>query len=135
MVNSEVAGIAFSVHPVTEDRNQMIIEAGLGLGESIVSGQITPDSYVVTKNPLEIIDINVNKQNKALYRSENGENIWQDLNLELANKQVLSKDDILQLSKKVIMIEDHCGFPVDIEWAKEGKYFYILQSRPITTLK
>ena len=49
MVNSEKSGIAFSVHPVTEDRNQIIIEAGFGLGEAIVSGQITPDSYVVEK--------------------------------------------------------------------------------------
>src|SRR3989344_83743 len=51
MVESEVSGIAFSVHPVTEDRNQMIIEAGFGLGEAIVSGQVTPDSFVVEKNP------------------------------------------------------------------------------------
>ena len=50
MVNSEKSGIAFSVHPVTEDENQMIIEAGFGLGEAIVSGQITPDAYVVAKN-------------------------------------------------------------------------------------
>ncbi len=49
MVDSEVSGIAFSVHPVTQDRNQLIIEAGLGLGESVVSGQITPDSYVVKR--------------------------------------------------------------------------------------
>lgn len=50
MVDSEKSGIAFSVHPVTEDRNQLIIEADFGLGEAIVSGQITPDSYVVEKN-------------------------------------------------------------------------------------
>ncbi len=53
MVESEVSGIAFSVHPVTEDHNQLIIEAGFGLGEAIVSGQITPDSYVVEKNPTD----------------------------------------------------------------------------------
>src|SRR3989344_3263168 len=56
MVESEVSGIAFSVHPVTQDRNQLIIEAGFGLGEAIVSGQITPDSYVIEKNPRRIID-------------------------------------------------------------------------------
>ena len=50
MVNSEKSGIAFSVHPVTEDHNQIIIEAGFGLGEAIVSGSVTPDAYVVTKN-------------------------------------------------------------------------------------
>ena len=69
MVESEVSGIAFSVHPVTEDRNQLIIEAGFGLGEAIVSGQITPDSYVVEKEPRRIIDKNVSEQECELSRS------------------------------------------------------------------
>lgn len=56
MIESEVSGIAFSVHPVTQDRNQIIIEAGLGLGEAIVSGEITPDSYVVEKEPRNILE-------------------------------------------------------------------------------
>jgi len=67
MVESEMSGIAFSVHPVTEDKNQMIIEAGFGLGEAIVSGQITPDSYVVEKEPRNIIDLNVEKQEREDY--------------------------------------------------------------------
>jgi pyruvate,water dikinase len=65
MVNSEKSGIAFSVHPVTEDRNQIIIEAGFGLGEAIVSGSVTPDSYVISKQPREIIDINISNQTRA----------------------------------------------------------------------
>src|ERR1043166_5580707 len=68
MVQSEVSGIAFSVHPVTEDYNQMIIEAGFGLGEAIVSGQVTPDSFVVEKNPRRIIDKNITYQSRALVR-------------------------------------------------------------------
>src|SRR3989344_1594298 len=55
MIDSEISGIAFSVHPVTQDRNQLIIEAGFGLGEAIVSGQITPDSYIIEKEPRRII--------------------------------------------------------------------------------
>ena len=70
MVASESSGIAFSVHPVTEDYNQLIIEAGYGLGEAIVSGSITPDSYVVEKEPRRIIDKNVITQERALYRKE-----------------------------------------------------------------
>src|SRR3989338_8531536 len=66
MVDSEISGIAFSVHPVTQVDNQIIIEAGYGLGEAIVSGQITPDSYVVEKNEEIILDINVVEQNKML---------------------------------------------------------------------
>ena len=72
MVESEVSGIAFSVHPVTEDRNQLIIEAGFGLGEAIVSGQITPDSYVVEKEPRRIIDKNVSEQECELLPSVEG---------------------------------------------------------------
>lgn len=134
MVNSEISGIAFSVHPVTEDRNQIIIEAGFGLGEAIVSGQITPDAYVVAKDPRKIIDINVNTQIKGLYRTENGGNQWQDIAEPKASSQVLDETQILELSGIIVGIENHYGFPCDIEWAYEAKKFYIVQSRPITTL-
>jgi len=133
MVESEKSGIAFSVHPVTQDYNQLIIEAGLGLGEAIVSGQITPDSYVVDKQDNHIIDINVSEQKKALYRKKGGGNEWKDLG-EGGGKQVLSEKEIIELADLIIKIEKHYGFPVDIEWAYEKGRFYIVQSRPITTL-
>ncbi len=133
MVNSEKSGIAFSVHPVTEDRNQIIIEAGLGLGEAIVSGSVTPDSYVVEKEPRNILDINVNYQKSALYRKDGGGNGWQNLG-DVGKEQVLNQDEILNLSNIIITIENHYGFPCDIEWAYENGKFYIVQSRPITTL-
>lgn len=131
MVESEVSGVAFSVHPVTEDRNQLIIEAGLGLGEAIVSGQITPDSYVVTKEPLEIIDKNISQQEKKLVRLESGGNEWVTAP---SSQQKLDDDKILELANVVIRIEKHYGFPCDIEWAFAKEKFYITQSRPITTL-
>lgn len=134
MVASEVSGIAFSVHPITEDHNQLIIEAGFGLGEAIVSGSITPDSYVVEKNPRRIIDINVNTQTKALHRQAGGGNVWQDIREPQASSQVLTEQQILELAELVIKIENHYGFPCDIEWAYEAGKFYIVQSRPITTL-
>lgn len=134
MVNSEKSGIAFSVHPVTEDYNQLIIEAGFGLGEAIVSGQVTPDSYVVEKEPRRIIDINVSQQSKALYRQDGGGNEWKDLSEADGSKQVLTEEQILELSELILKIENHYGFPCDIEWAFESGNFYITQSRPITTL-
>jgi pyruvate,water dikinase len=139
MVESEVSGIAFSVHPVTEDRNQLIIEAGFGLGEAIVSGSVTPDSYVVEKEPRNILDINISTQERGLYRSENaskehGNNEWIDIPEPKASSQVLDSNQILELSEIIIHIEKHYGFPCDIEWAWEGGKFYIVQSRPITTL-
>jgi len=135
MVVSEVSGIAFSVHPVTEDRNQLIIEAGFGLGEAIVSGAVTPDSYVVEKEPRNILDINVSTQERAMYRIEGGGSEWKDIPEPQASSQVLSGEQILELSEIVLSIEAHYGFPCDIEWAYEAGKFYIVQSRPITTLK
>jgi len=140
MVESEVSGIAFSVHPVTENPNQLIIEAGFGLGEAIVSGSITPDSYVVEKEPRKVLDINISTQTRALYRSdkasaEHGNNDWVEIPEPKASSQVLNEKQILELSEIILGIEKHYGFPCDIEWAFEKDKFYIVQSRPITTLK
>ena len=132
IVESEAAGVAFSVHPVTQDRNQMIIEAGFGLGESLVSGQITPDNYVVDKKSFRIIDKTVNTQTKGMYRSAKG-NEWKQLGKK-GTLQKISNEQIITLSTIVAKIEQHYGFPVDVEWALEKNKFYIVQSRPITTL-
>jgi pyruvate,water dikinase len=136
MVESEISGIAFSVHPVTQDYNQLIIEAGFGLGEAIVSGQITPDSYVVEKNPRNILDVNVSTQERGLYKvaGAKGGNEWIDIPEPKASSQVLTGKQVLELSEIILGIENHYGFPCDIEWAYEGGKFYIVQSRPITTL-
>lgn len=134
MVESEVSGIAFSVHPITQDRNQLIIEAGFGLGEAIVSGSITPDSYVVEKKEERILDKNIANQEKGIYRSKKHGNEWLEIPKSRQDKQKLSDSEIIKLSKLIIKIEDHYGFPCDIEWAREKGKFYITQSRPITTL-
>ena len=133
MIQSEISGVAFSVHPVTQDRNQLIIEACLGLGEALVSGEITPDSYVLSKKPTVIIDKNIAEQAKALVKGGAG-NVWKKITYASGTKQKLSDNNILKLSKLVVKIEKHYGFPVDIEWALSRGKFYILQCRPITTL-
>jgi pyruvate,water dikinase len=134
MVQSEVSGIAFSVHPVTEDYNQLIIEAGFGLGEAIVSGSITPDSYVVEKKPLRIIDKNISLQERGLYKTAVGGSKWQAIKPSQGQKQALTDTQIIKLSQIICQIEKHYNFPCDIEWAYEKGKFYIVQSRPITTL-
>ncbi len=136
MVESEKSGIAFSVHPVTQDYNQIIIEAGFGLGEAIVSGQITPDSYVITKDKMELIENNISEQTRGLYRtSDKGGNEWRDIPVNIGSSQVINDKEIKELSKLIIKIENHYKFPVDVEWAYEAGKFYIVQSRPITTLE
>jgi len=134
MVNSEVSGIAFTVHPVTQDKDQMIIEAGYGLGEAIVGGLITPDSYVLHKKTDDILDINVAIQKIKIVRDSKG--LIKEVKTEKREheSQKLKGQEILELAKICKKIEKHYKFPCDIEWAHEKGKFYIVQSRPITTL-
>lgn len=138
MIQSKVSGICFTVHPVTEDRNQMIIEAGFGLGEAIVGGMITPDTYIVKKfqagsESLKILDKNISEQKFKIIRGENG-TVESQIPKSEQEKEKLSDEKILELAEICQKIENHYGFPCDIEWAMENGKFYIVQSRPITTL-
>ncbi len=135
MVESEISGVAFSVHPITKDYNQMIIEAGWGLGEAIVLGKITPDSYVVSKKDNNIIDINISEQDKMIVKLDDSGGVKEiDVPEEIKNKQKLSEEEIIKLAKIVKNIEKHYASPQDVEWAYKKGEFYIVQARPITTL-
>ncbi|MBI3291016.1 hypothetical protein HYZ76_01905 [Candidatus Falkowbacteria bacterium] len=135
MVESEISGITFTVHPVTKDKNQMIIEAGFGLGEAIVSGQITPDSYVIDKCDFSILDINISEQKKMFVRKGvGGDNVWKPVPKNKQEVQILSGKQIIELAKICVQIEKHYKKPQDIEWAFAKGKFYITQARPITTL-
>jgi len=131
MVDSEVSGVSFSVHPVSKNKNQLVIEAGLGLGESIVSGAISPDSYIVNKQEMFIEEIRVNKQEKMFARKD-GQTLELDVPKNIREKQKLSGKKIVELAEIVKKIEKHYGFAQDIEWALAGNQIFILQSRPIT---
>ena len=134
MIESEISGIAFTVHPVTRDKNQMIIEAGWGLGEAIVSGQVTPDAYVIDKRDLSIIDINIAKQEMIIIRKAGGGIKHTVVPRAKQEKQKLNGKQIIELAKICANIEKHYKKPQDIEWAFAKGKFYITQSRPITTL-
>ncbi|MFA5946073.1 MAG: PEP/pyruvate-binding domain-containing protein [Patescibacteria group bacterium] len=133
MVQSEVSGIAFTVHPVTRDTNQMIIEACWGLGEYIVGGVVTPDSYVIDKRDGSFVDVNVSEQEFMLTRGEKG-NERTKVSAEKFAKQKVAGNMLKEIGELCVRIEQHYGFPCDIEWAMEAGTFYVVQSRPITTL-
>jgi pyruvate,water dikinase len=133
MVESEKSGVAFSVDPISQDKNKIVIEAVYGLGEAIVSGEVTPDKYILHKGLLKIIDKKISKQEKMLVRSDGG-NEWKKVDAELVNLQKIPDPQIIRLGKIVRDIEKHYKFPQDIEWAIYGSDIYIIQSRPITTL-
>lgn len=133
MVQSEVSGVAFSVHPVTQNTAQVVIEAGLGLGEAIVSGEITPDTYIVNKHSGTTDELYVAEQGKQLIRGMDGQLNWESTG-DQGNKQKLSNQQITELCQQVMQLEKYFSYPVDVEWAFSDNRLYILQCRPITTL-
>ncbi|MCK5475705.1 MAG: hypothetical protein KAI71_03955 [Candidatus Pacebacteria bacterium] len=133
MIQSEVSGIVFTVHPVNKKKNQMLIESCFGLGELIVGGIVTPDSYIFDKKEKLILEINVNHQKKQLIK-KGKKNILVQISNKKRYKQKLSGPQIIELAKLSKKIEKHYKKPQDIEWAFKNNKFYIVQSRPITTL-
>ena len=119
---------------MTKDRKQLVIEAGWGLGEAIVSGMITPDTYVIDKEDMSILDINISKQEKMIIAKPAGGTTTAAVKKKDQEKQVLTGKQILELAKICKKIEKHYKKPQDIEWAREKGKFYIVQTRPITTL-
>lgn len=134
MVNSQISGVCFTVNPVTKDENDMVIEAVYGLGEALVQGIVTPDRYNVDKKENVIIDIITNAQKKMYVQGKTGGTNEVNVPKKKQLNQKLTGKEIIMLSEMCKKIEKHFGSPQDIEWAIENGKFYILQSRPITTL-
>ena len=133
MVESEVSGIMFTADP-NGDLDKVIIEAGFGLGETVVSGSITPDNYVVDKTGDKIVSKKINKQEWMLVK-EGKENVRINLGPGKAGMQKMSDAKVLELAKIGKRIESHYAKPMDIEWAMENNELFIVQARPITTLE
>lgn len=133
MVQSEVSGVMFTADPVSRDKNKMLVEGVYGLGEMIVQGIVTPDLYVVSKNPFKVVDFSIQiKNEQMLYNGETNEVV--KVAEAKADKSVLREQEVEELAKIGIQIEKLYGRPQDIEWAWQDDKFYIVQARPITTL-
>lgn len=136
MIQSRVSGIMFTVDPVTGDRSKLIVEAGYGLGEAIVSGSVTPDRYLVDKEKMQIVDKEINTQEWLIMRDpDTGKDIHKAIKQGPAKSQKLTDDLILQVAKLGVAIENHYKAPQDTEWAMEDNQIFMVQARPITTLK
>lgn len=133
MVQSETSGICFTVHPVTKDYDQMVIEAGWGLGEAIVGGKITPDTFVIHTSDWTMLDASISEQTMMIVRGPKG-TIEKKIPRAKANAQKLPNATVMKLAKLCKKIETHYGKPQDIEWAFSKGKLFIVQSRPITTL-
>lgn len=134
MIQSEKSGVMFTVDTVTNDPTKIEIEAGLGLGEAVVSGSIIPDRYLVDKETLEIIEKNIAKQTWKITMVE-GRNRRVDVPPSEGEAQKLTDGEIRKLAELGKKVEDHYRFPQDVEWAIEAGKIYLVQTRPVTTIK
>lgn len=132
MVFPQAAGILFTADPVTSNRKVLSIDASFGLGEALVSGLVNADNYKVRNG--KIIDQKISTKKLAIYALKDGGTKEQEIEPERQNRPALTDKQILQLERMGRKIEDHFGSPQDIEWCLVDDTFYIVQSRPITTL-
>jgi pyruvate, water dikinase len=140
MVQSDRSGVMFTINPVTNDASQVLIEAAYGLGEGVVSGQITPDMYIVDKASGAVVDRHVVTQEQEFVRRLKGQagddpNHWVPVELGRQSKQKLSDQEISELAALGGRLERHFGCAQDIEWAWEEGSFFIVQSRAVTTVR
>lgn len=133
MIDSKASGVMFTLEPVQGDRDKVVINASWGLGEAVVSGQVSPDEYTVEKGTLRILDRKVFRKQKQIVYDQAGGTAWAPVPEAVQNVQALTDDAIVRLARYGVQIEGHYGAAQDIEWAvdKEDRIF-ILQARPET---
>jgi pyruvate,water dikinase len=138
MANSYTAGVMFTIHPANGDRSVIVIDSNFGFGESVVSGEVTPDHFVVNKITLDIIDRTIS-QKLICYTVDPKTQTSQAIEVPFERQRVQSliDDEITELAWMGKQIEKHYGRPMDIEWAVDkdlpaGGNIFILQARPET---
>lgn len=132
MVFPQASGILFTADPVTSNRKVVSIDAGFGLGEALVSGLVNADVYKLRHG--QVADKKIPVKKLAVYAVPGGGTVQREIEPGLQSKQVLTDEQIVELEHIGRTIEAHFGAPQDIEWCLADAVFYIVQSRPITTL-
>jgi len=138
MANSLTAGVMFTLHPTNGDRSVIVIDSNFGFGESVVSGEVTPDHFVVNKVALDILERTVStKQVCYTVDFKEQKSVAMEVPFERQNIQSIVDDEITELAWMGKQIEKHYGRPMDIEWAIDkdlpaGGNIFILQARPET---
>ena len=137
MVHSDVAGVLFTANPITSNREEIVIETNWGLGESVVSGKSMNDFYLLDKSPLKLKDKRIAKKTVMVCFDEEKGFGRKEMAVDpgMMDAQTLSEDQIIELGRIGIKIEELFGLPQDIEWAYEKGELFILQSRNIKGLK
>lgn len=133
MVDAEKAGVLFTRHPTTGE-DKLVIEGSWGLGEGVVSGVVSPDNYVAAPDG-KILASNIMSKTTMFVRGKDGKTATVPVPADKKMGRVLSEEEIGRLVKLGKSVEKHYGSPQDIEWAFEGTELYLLQTRPVTTIK
>jgi pyruvate,water dikinase len=133
-IDARRAGVMFTIDPATGARDRLVIEASIGLGESVVSGTVSPDRYVVDKHDGTILAREIRRKQTAVVALLSGGTQQHELDAEQALAPALRDEEVKQLADLGVKIERHYGAPQDTEWAfdEEGTV-WMLQSRPVTT--
>ncbi len=133
MVQSEVSGVMFSIDPVTNDKDRIVIESVWGLGEMIVQGSVVPDKYVVQKDTFAILSKEISDQPIQLIK-QGDQTKEAEVPKQTRDKQKISNEEIVFLARIADRLQKHYFFPQDTEWAKEKGKLFIVQTRPVTTI-
>jgi pyruvate, water dikinase len=126
------AGIGFTIHPVTGEKNKIVVEASYGQGEAVVSGEVNPDTYVIDKESGKVLEAHIGTKEKMKITKEGGELEEVEVPENMRKVLCLSEDEIKQLWNLARKLEEHYQFPQDFEWASENGKVYLVQSRPVT---
>jgi pyruvate,water dikinase len=138
MVNSRAAGVMFTINPVTGKTDEIIIEGNYGLGETVVSGAVNPDDFIVDKNTLKIKERRIARKTiQYISDPDTGKTVHLDVSEEKQKEPCLSNKEIIKLAELANLIEAHYGKAMDIEWAIDKdlsfpKNIFVVQARPET---
>jgi len=134
MVNASRSGVAFTADPASGDASRIVVEAAFGLGEVVVGGQVEPDTYALSKAGPKLLEVRVGHKAVKVLRGPEGKEHRIELSGDEADRRVLSDSEVVAVAKLALQVEQHYRAPQDIEWAEEAGNWYVVQSRPITTL-
>jgi pyruvate,water dikinase len=133
-IQSTRSGVMFTIDPSTGDRERLVIEGAFGLGESVVSGSVSPDRYLVRKDGLAIDKREVRRKELEIVSLPGGGTETRELDDAAGNRPVLSDEEVRAVADLGVRIERHYGSPQDTEWAFDDEgAVWMLQSRPVTT--
>jgi phosphoenolpyruvate synthase/pyruvate phosphate dikinase len=134
LVAADVAAVVFSVNPITRNPDEVIINASWGLGESIVAGTVTPDAFVVRKSDLKIVSRTIADKQSMTVTVPGGTRAVEVPGF-LRKVASLTDDQVIEIANLALSLESTMGHPVDVECAFASGDLYLLQCRPITTLR